>query len=534
MITAQLLMQAKNACKKKKFDKAEKILLSILASEINHREACDLLCMTYIDQKLYKKAIELLQRAIALNPTEATLYNNLGNVYTRTGDSMKAAENYIKSLSLDQKNANTHNNYGLLLYEQSQYTLAQEQFYKALSIQKNHIAAMYNLGLTLCSQNRTQEAAAYFESITIAEPSYYKPYFSLAKIFLKEKNFSKANEYLLKLTEIHKNNIEFLIATVNILLEHNRYQEAKPYAEKAQQLQPKNRDIIYNLAVIATKEVKLTDAIELYLSILSKNKNHFASLNNIAIIYLELQQNDKAIKHFRKALALQPENTSIKYTLDFLTQKSVASSAPTEYLKNLFDEYADHFDVHLQEGLNYRAPELLKEQIVKYKNPTKNSMAILDLGCGTGICGETFKFCANFLVGTDISSKMVLKAKEKNCYNETHVVENLHYLGINRNKFDLITAADVFVYQGDLEETFKRCNVALKKNGLLTFSIETCERKNYKLQTTGRFAHSINYIEELTKKTGFLLISKTISATRKQFENDVFGGIFVAEKVTCI
>ena len=56
--------------------------------------------------------------------------------------------------------------------------------------------------------------------------------------------------------------------------------------------------------------------------------------------------------------------------------------------------------------------------------------------------------------------------------------------------FDLIVAADVLVYVGDLAPLFAAVETALTADGLFAFSVETYEGDGYRLEPTIRFAHS--------------------------------------------
>lgn len=88
---------------------------------------------------------------------------------------------------------------------------------------------------------------------------------------------------------------------------------------------------------------------------------------------------------------------------------------------------------------------------------------ILDLGCGTGLAGAWLKDYARTLVGVDISDKMVSIAKKKGLYEELHVnsIQNfLNKLDGNKN-FDLVVAADVLSYIGDLSDVIPQVSAEI-------------------------------------------------------------------------
>ena len=84
-------------------------------------------------------------------------------------------------------------------------------------------------------------------------------------------------------------------------------------------------------------------------------------------------------------------------------------TAPAQYIRNLFDFYAPKFDKHLVEKLNYRNPKLFLEQVLKVTH--RRDLDVLDLGCGTGLCGLEFRSYARQMVGVDLSPEMVKLAE---------------------------------------------------------------------------------------------------------------------------
>ena len=65
-----------------------------------------------------------------------------------------------------------------------------------------------------------------------------------------------------------------------------------------------------------------------------------------------------------------------------------------------------------------------------------------------------------------------------------------------------ITAADVLVYLGDLEEVFAGSASRLAPGGLLAISTERGEGEGYRLQDSLRYAHSLAYLDRLAADYG--------------------------------
>ena len=80
---------------------------------------------------------------------------------------------------------------------------------------------------------------------------------------------------------------------------------------------------------------------------------------------------------------------------------------------------------------------------------TEDSFLILDLGCGTGFSSETLIEKGYRVIGIDVLSDMLLKAKEKKLiYQELHSLElilaDINYLPFKNEKFDHIVSISAY------------------------------------------------------------------------------------------
>jgi predicted TPR repeat methyltransferase len=103
-------------------------------------------------------------------------------------------------------------------------------------------------------------------------------------------------------------------------------------------------------------------------------------------------------------------------------------------------------------------------------------------------------------------------------------------LRTRRDKFDLMLAADVFIYVGALEEMFEECKRVCAANGLFVFSVEAFDGEGYCLRPSGRFAHSQRYVISLAVQHGFELLSEDAVTIRQQQEGAIPGWLYVIRK----
>jgi len=159
-------------------------------------------------------------------------------------------------------------------------------------------------------------------------------------------------------------------------------------------------------------------------------------------------------------------------------------------------------------------------------------LAILDLGCGTGLSGAVFHALATDLVGIDLSPKMIERARTRGIYQQLMVGNVVSATAGLDRCFDLILAADVFVYLGDLAAVFAVARETLLAGGWFAFSVELGDGDAYRLQGAGRYAHAPAYIHTLAAQHGFVILAEQPTVLRKDYGHDIKGVLWVLKTNT--
>ena len=239
---------------------------------------------------------------------------------------------------------------------------------------------------------------------------------------------------------------------------------------------------------------------------------------------------DAAAQAWRMARTLDAEDhAGAALKLALIGAAPVEAAPPSAFVETLFDQYAGKFDHALVETLEYRVPELLAAAI--FHEAKKPFVRAIDLGCGTGLMGERLRGSAGWLEGVDISAEMLRKAREKAVYDR---LEKADLQGFSRpgETFDLVAAADVFMYVGALEGVVAAAAGLLADDGLFAFSVERWAGEgDYALQPSRRYAHARAYVERLLADRGFALVSLAEETIRQDRGEPVRGLIVVARKL---
>jgi predicted TPR repeat methyltransferase len=237
---------------------------------------------------------------------------------------------------------------------------------------------------------------------------------------------------------------------------------------------------------------------------------------------------------FREALRIDPRDRhGAALHLARLGAADPARAMSPSYVRAVFDQYAPRFDDALLEGLTYRGPQRLLEAVGRARAPypAAGFGAMLDLGCGTGLAGAAFRRQVRHLTGVDLSPGMIAQARAKGSYDRLETGELLEFLVAERaahRRYDLVIAADVFVYLFDLAPVARAVADVLSPAGLFAFTVETHGGDGVELGEKLRYRHGAAHVRAAAAAARLQLIELVPEATRTESGGTVPGLIAVA------
>jgi predicted TPR repeat methyltransferase len=252
----------------------------------------------------------------------------------------------------------------------------------------------------------------------------------------------------------------------------------------------------------------------------------YLNLGRLCMMRKDLEQAESL---FRQVMDLDPDNQSAQHMIAAITG-APRDRAPAGYVESLFDQYAGYFEPHLA-GLDYKIPEFMAGVLGGQLADSKDRLDVLDLGCGTGLCGQYFRPFAATLTGVDLSEKMLGQASSAGHYDQLFKGDVCEIRHLVEGPFDLVVAADVFVYIGELVDVFTNVWQLLRPKGLFLFSIEVNRSdQDYVLMQTGRYSQSSAYIHRLAADASMTPLVEEDVMVRKKRDQSVDGAVFMLQK----
>lgn len=487
------------------------------------------LAMVCYQKRKYQEAIAHYQRAIEASPNTSLLHLQLGNVYKTISQYELARSSYNNAIEISSKlNSNQEenqnlalalHNLGVLAYLEGNIKLAINYYQLAIKHKADYVDAHYHLAICFLKTGEQKKSIELLTQTIALCPRHFSALFMLGIEYMRKENYITAIEHFKKAQLIQMDHIELQINLGHCFFHTKQYLYARDCYRYALELKPGDKDLHFNLGVLAEKENFDDHAINHYLNTIKIDPNYYPAHYNISLLFLTKQHPSKAKKHLEIASTLEPNNQNIKFMLAAVSKDPRLKAAPSNHIENLFDQYADRYDEHMCQALDYQLPEQLFNfyQTLHLNDPNQTQqLNILDLGCGTGLAVEKFIAYAKQITGVDLSKNMLEIAKQKNYYSHLAQDNILDFLRKNNLTFDLIIAADTLVYFGELDLIFKHITQSLAPNGIFLMNLEEGSTPPYIIDQSGRFLHHPSYINTLIDQYCLKLIRATTVVTRQQ------------------
>jgi predicted TPR repeat methyltransferase len=267
---------------------------------------------------------------------------------------------------------------------------------------------------------------------------------------------------------------------------------AMAVAREAAQLNPNVAVVAVALGETMLAAGHLPTAIGEFQRALRLDPDNEEARAGVGRAWLEAGEPEKALDAFR-ALNETPDIAAK------IAQAEAMRAAPrsnANYVRHLFDQFSSDYDSRMIGQLGYQAPRVLRGLAEMLTIGAQGGLAILDLGCGTGLCGAAFKDMAARLDGIDLSPAMIAKARALGIYDELVVADIESGLDALGRTYDLVLAADTVVYLGDLAPVFAAVAARLAPDGTFLFTAEAKTGAGFELGPKRRWRHSDAYLRE--------------------------------------
>jgi predicted TPR repeat methyltransferase len=355
---------------------------------------------------------------------------------------------------------------GVAHFEAGRLEPARESFEAAQALVPGRPSVLGNLGITLFRQGRWQAAADTLRQAVSADPAHAEAWVCLGL----------SNEYL------------------------GNWEVAADALERGLESFDGGAMALLALGRSLGRIGRLSDALQALDHALSKEEYLAEAWSVRGNVLRDMGRLAEAAESFRRAVDAGADPELHHYYLAAAEGKTLAAP-PRHFVESLFDEYSTDFEEHLVGTLGYRGPERLLQRLL---GNSRRYARVLDLGCGTGLCGSLVAPYADIVDGVDLSAAMLEQARKRGVYRQLTHDDLRTFLSAQTEQAELVVAADVFIYVGALDEIFPQVRRILAPGGIFAFTLERAQDDgDFRLLPTLRYAHSEAYVRRLAEQNGF-------------------------------
>jgi len=347
------------------------------------------------------------------------------------------------------------------------------------------------------------KAEEAFERCLALAPMWGPGLLEYALYRARRNQFAPAVELAEKVARIEPRNPRVLSGVVDIANRAGHWAMAERHLRRGLELHPGDVVLRRYLADALDKQGEHAKAREIRDSLVAEdgdNPRHRIERVKARVAYGEPAQ---ALADIEWLQAHHPDTSGLDYYAA-LARGQTPPQQPAQMAHTLFESMAANFDQHLVGNLGYRLPKIVADHLVQ-RWPDKQ-FNLLDLGCGTGLLGICLAPLQGYMIGVDLSLKMLEQAAKHNVYYRFHNVNLRDALRETpAGEYEAIACLDALPYLGDMQALLPDAARILKDGGVFVFSCEQASESGDDLvlsTATQRYAHKRSHVEALCRHHG--------------------------------
>jgi tetratricopeptide (TPR) repeat protein len=277
-----------------------------------------LLAYCYVQTKKYKEAGKEYASAIEYSPTQK---DSLQKVWDGAWEDLyNMAGTYIKKSATGSKDSNS-------IYLQK----AEEHIDYAIDIAPNKVENYIRKGLIYRYSEKVNESEAFFAKAVSLDPGNPDAYYQIGRAAMDAQNWDEAIKNISKAVQLKKDNDQWFYTLGVAYLRKMDFPNAEKSFMASTKIKPDNKDAWYNLGQAYYYEgTNIPAAIEALNKVIELDNNDIdaLSLMGLACLHNSVNNYDKAIEVYTRAVAINPESQEYKNNLEYAKKQKEASQKP--------------------------------------------------------------------------------------------------------------------------------------------------------------------------------------------------------------
>ncbi|MEI6181127.1 MAG: tetratricopeptide repeat protein, partial [Chloroflexales bacterium] len=246
---AQTVAQALSAYQRDEMDEAERLCRLVLDVDPNHFDALHILGIVALQTLRLSDALELLTRAVSINPNSAFCHGNRATVLFELERYEEAVTAYDHALEISPCYVAGYYNRANALTNLKRFDEAVAGYDRALELKPEYAEAYYNRGNALLDLKRYSEALASYDQGSKLNPTHAELHNNRGRALIAVGQFEEALGSIDQAIEINPEQAELYNNRGRALVGLRRFDAALASLERAIKVRPDYTEAHWNLAL---------------------------------------------------------------------------------------------------------------------------------------------------------------------------------------------------------------------------------------------------------------------------------------------
>lgn len=284
------------------------------------------------------------QSVLNADPRNASALHYLGVIASQRGQFDRSVELISRAIKLQPSLVGPHVNLANVLRSMGRNKAAEKQCRRALKLDPNNAEAHVSLGLVLRQMGNNRDAVAALRRAVALAPGDANTHYNLANALKDDGQLEKAEAEYLAAASLRPDFVYALNNLAVVETELEKYEAAEGHYRKSLAIEPKFAETHYNLGNLLKTMDRLDEACASFEQAIALNPRHYMAYNNLGFCLKERKLYEKSDAAFHRAIEIEPEFYDSHMNLaDSLFERNRGSEA-VELYESVISSHPDDQD----------------------------------------------------------------------------------------------------------------------------------------------------------------------------------------------
>ena len=291
----------------RQWDKVIAICKQALDDNLNHIEIYHFWGKALVGLGKFDEAIDIYQKLLVSETERPDIYAEIGLLYSRQQQLVKAAWHYQQALALKPDWADLQYNLAVILHQLENWQQAISCYEKTIALKPEYASAYFNLGVLYDRRGELEKAVVNYHEVLKLQPNNTKTYSNLGSTLVKQEKYAAAIEVY---QQGLKHDPTWAVLHNNlgqVLWLNKQPDKALARFETAIVLEPNMSLAHYNLGKLWQQQRNYSAAIECFQQVIKLEPNNIWAYSYCAEALFIQNNLELTIDYFQAAISIQPD-----------------------------------------------------------------------------------------------------------------------------------------------------------------------------------------------------------------------------------